>query len=49
MIDQMWVIIIIVQLVVSLFLAWKVSKLSSEVEMVQVVVGGILMDFHKEG
>ena len=47
MIDQMWVVIV-VQLVISLYLAWKVSKLSSEAEMMQVIVGGILMDLDKE-
>ena len=43
MIDQMWVVIVI-QLIISLYLAWKVSRLSAEAEMMQVIVGGILMD-----
>lgn len=46
MIDQTWVVII-AQLIVTLYLAWKVNKLSSENEMMQVIVGGILMDMEK--
>ena len=46
MIEQVW-IIIVVQLIVSLYLAWKVTRLSAEAEMMQVIVGGILMDIDK--
>ena len=46
MIDQMWVVIVI-QLIISLYLAWKVSRLSAEAEMMQVIVGGILMEIDK--
>lgn len=46
MIDQMWVVIV-VQLVISLYLAWKVNRLSNEAEMMQVIVGSILMDMEK--
>ena len=47
MIDHMWVVII-VQLVISLYLAWKISKLSAEHEMMEVIVGAILMGLDKE-
>ena len=47
MIDHVWVVII-VQLVISLYLAWKISKLSDEYEMMQVIVGAILMGLDKE-
>ena len=46
MIDQTWVVII-AQLVVTLYLAWKVNRLSNEAEMMQVIVGSILMDMEK--
>ena len=47
MIEQVW-IVIVVQLIVSLYLAWKVTRLSAEAEMMQVIVGGILMDIDKQ-
>ena len=46
MIDQTWAVII-VQLVVTLYLAWKVNRLSAEAEMMQVIVGSILMDMEE--
>ena len=47
MIEQVW-IVIVVQLIISLYLAWKVTRLSAEAEMMQVIVGGILMDIDKQ-
>lgn len=47
MIDTVWVVIV-VQLLVSLYLAWKVGKLSHELEMMKFIVGGILMDLNEE-
>ena len=47
MIEQVW-IVVVVQLIVSLYLAWKVTRLSAEAEMMQVIVGGILMDIDKQ-
>lgn len=47
MIEQVW-IVIVVQLIISLYLAWKVTRLSAEAEMMQVIVGGILMDLDKQ-
>lgn len=43
MID-VWYIIVIIQLVVSLYLAWKVHSLAKEIDDTQIVVGGILYD-----
>lgn len=41
MID-VWYVIVIVQLVVSLYLAWKAHSLAKEIDDTQIVVGHIL-------
>jgi hypothetical protein len=41
MID-VWYVIVIVQLVVSLYLAWEVHSLGKEIDDTQIVVGHIL-------
>jgi len=41
---QIWYVIVIIQLVVSLYLAWKVHSLAKEINDTQIVVGGILYD-----
>jgi len=43
MID-IWYAIVIIQLVVSLYLTWKVHSLAKEIDDTQIVVGGILYD-----
>lgn len=46
MIDQTWAVVV-AQLVVTLYLAWKVNRLSTEAEMMQVIVGSIPMDMEE--
>jgi len=41
---EVWYVIVIVQLVVSLYLAWKVHDLAKEINDTQIVVGGILYE-----
>lgn len=42
-VEWVWVIIV-AQLLVSLYLAWELKKLSDELEMMKIIVGGILME-----
>ena len=41
---EVWYVIVVVQLIVSLYLAWKVHDLAKEIDDTQIVVGGILYD-----
>jgi len=41
---EVWYVIVIIQLVVSLYLAWKVHSLAKEINDTQIVVGGILYE-----
>jgi hypothetical protein len=45
---EIWYVAVIVQLVVSLYLCWKVASLTQEVDDTQIVVGSILMDMDKD-
>jgi hypothetical protein len=46
-VEWVWVIIV-AQLLVSLYLAWELRKLSDELEMMKVIVGGILMEIDQQ-
>lgn len=46
-VEWVWVIIV-AQLLVSLYLAWELKKLSDELEMMKVIVGGILMEIDQQ-
>jgi hypothetical protein len=46
-VEWVWVIIV-AQLLVSLYLAWELKKLSDELEMMKVIVGGILMGIDQQ-
>lgn len=41
---EVWYAIVIIQLVVSLYLAWKVHSLAKEVDDTQIVLGGVLYE-----
>jgi hypothetical protein len=43
MID-VWYVIVIIQLIVSLYLTWKVHSLAKEVDDTQIVLGGVLYE-----
>jgi hypothetical protein len=45
---EIWHVAVIVQLIVSLYLCWKVASLTQEVDDTQIVVGSILMDMDKD-
>lgn len=46
-VEWVWVIIV-AQLLVSLYLAWELKKLSDELEMMKAIVGGILMEIDQQ-
>lgn len=41
---EVWYAIVIIQLVVSLYLSWKVHSLAKEVDDTQIVLGGVLYE-----
>lgn len=41
---EVWYAIVIIQLVVSLYLAWKVHSLAKEIDDTQIVLGGVLYE-----
>jgi hypothetical protein len=45
---EIWYVAVIVQLIVSLYLCWKVASLTQEVEDTQIVLGSILYDLDKD-
>lgn len=46
-VEWVWVVIV-AQLLVSLYLAWELRKLSDELEMMKIIVGGILMEIDQQ-